>query len=192
MSSNFKKKTPPDTGFRRIGSIAKPHGLHGDFFLRLESDLTQWLTTRKEVWISRNDQWENHEVVHWRHMKDRLVLKLRSIPDRTTVEAAAETPLYVPEDDVRLALEKTASSNGHDFFLNSDLVGLNVIHLDPEPRTAGVVSSVHELPGCNQLEIDKPGGGSFLLPFVKAFIVNVDIQNGTIQARIPEGLEDLE
>jgi 16S rRNA processing protein RimM len=192
MSSNCTKKTPPDNGFRRIGSIAKPHGLHGDFFLHLESDLTQWLTTRNEVWTSRNDQWASHEVVHWRHLKDRLVLKLRSIPDRTAVEAAAATVLYVPEDDVRLALENTSSSEEDDFFLNSDLVGLKVIHQGLESRTAGVVSSVHEFPACNQLEIDKQGGGSFLLPFVKALIVEVDIGGGIIKAIIPEGLEDLE
>jgi len=40
----------------------------------------------------------------------------------------------------------------------------------------------------NNIRIQKEDGSSFLVPFVPAFIQNVDLENHTIQIQMQEGL----
>lgn len=205
MSSNWKqrKRPKPDSyrpgtvksrkdadgtdreGLFRIGTVAKPHGLHGDFFLFLECDLLDWLLGLDELIVLRDGKPEVWPVTYWRQQGDRILLRLKALPDRTAVENHRGLALFVDEEQVRAAMDP-------EFFLNSDLVGMTVMNLTHENQPVGKVISVQELPAYNQLEIKRADGGTFLLPFTKELVPEIDLTEGVVKACIPEGLETLE
>ena len=191
MNLNDRKQSR-DTqkpGLRRIGSIAKPHGLHGDFFLFAESDLTDWMMSLDSLFVVLENEIVAWKVIRWRQSGNRLVLKLEPLADRTAVETHQGLELFVKEEDAQVA-------RGQDFFFNSDLIGLDVYRLEDKtcmPQLSmGKVTDIQEFPAYNQLEIKKTDGSSFLLPFVKDLVPEVDLPGGRIWAKIPCGLEDLD
>ena len=184
-----KTGTTRKTDLRRIGTIAKPHGLHGDFFLYLESDLSDWLLQLKTLFVEIEGEILPWQVLGWKKSKDRLVVRLKELPDRTAVEEHFGMVLFVKEEDAQKA-------RGEDFFFNSDLMGMRVYPFDqkptPSPQIVGKVIAIHELPAYNQIEIRSESGATFLLPFVKALVPEIDLEKKIIWANIPEGLESLE
>ena len=69
------------------------------------------------------------------------------------------------------------------------LIGLNVIGEDG--KAVGTVRDVITRPAQDLYEIEKADGGSFLLPAVKEFVLDVDMENGRMTVRLPEGITDL-
>jgi 16S rRNA processing protein RimM len=75
---------------------------------------------------------------------------------------------------------------GPNEYLDADLVGLRL--LDEGGRDLGrVVVAVQHYPAADCLVVD-PGGS--LVPLVKAFVRNIDLDAGTIATALPEGLLD--
>lgn len=172
-----------ESDFRRIGSLLKPIGLRGEFVLHGESDFLDWLSQRKVLYAATGSGMTPWKVLSSRFQKERLVFRVDALPDRTAVEAARGTELYVTEKEAREALADP------DFFYNSDLVGLNMI--DATSGSAyGKVTGVLEMPGQNLLQVDGEKG-EFLFPFTQPLVVDVDVSEGTISVDMPEGLMEI-
>ena len=189
MSSSWKKEKIHKSDLRRIGAISKPHGLHGAFFLHVESDLLDWLQHRPSFYLEIDGQLICSSVQSFKYSKNQPVLRLELLQSRTMVENHTGSPLYVLESEAREACDE-------DFFFNSDLVGCHIYReedrdRDPLPEPVGIIQCVHESPAHNQLEVLKPDGTIFWLPFVGALILEVNLEDKIIIAHIPEGLEDL-
>ena len=73
-----------------------------------------------------------------------------------------------------------------DTYYYVDLVGCEV--LDEKDKFLGVVSQVEEFPAQLTLRVKREGQPDFLVPFVKAFIKNVDIVNKKIVINVIGGL----
>ena len=73
-----------------------------------------------------------------------------------------------------------------DTYYYVDLVGCEI--LDDKNRVLGVVSQVEEFPAQLTLRVKRKGQPDFLVPFVKAFIKNVDILNKKIVINVIGGL----
>ena len=73
-----------------------------------------------------------------------------------------------------------------DTYYYVDLVGCEV--LDEKDKVLGVVSQVEEFPAQLTLRVKREGQPDFLVPFVKAFIKNVDIVNKKIVINVIGGL----
>ena len=67
-----------------------------------------------------------------------------------------------------------------------DLVGCKVV--DENDQVLGIVSLVEEFPAQLTLRVKREGQPDFLVPFVKAFIKNVDIVNKKIVINVIGGL----
>ena len=67
-----------------------------------------------------------------------------------------------------------------------DLVGCNV--LDDKGHVLGEVSQVEEFPAQLTLRVKRKGQPDFLVPFVKAFIKSIDIENKKIVINVIGGL----
>ena len=78
---------------------------------------------------------------------------------------------------------------GDDTYYVDDLVGLKLFAEDG--TLVGTLKEVHSRPAQDLYEVEKPEGGTFLLPAVKQFVLDVDKAGGTMKVRIPEGLADL-
>jgi len=174
------------SGYRRIGSIGKAHGLRGEFTVRLESDLPRWVAECARLYVEEHGAMVARSVTAARFDHGKLVMGLEALPDRTAVEAARGTALYVPEDEARAAIADRS------FYYNSDLIGMALVDAD-SGETYGTVRDVVEMPAQNLLEVEPAGGEgkTFLVPFTAAFVPAVDLEAKAIRVRLPEGLMDL-
>ncbi|MFA6660234.1 MAG: ribosome maturation factor RimM, partial [Bacilli bacterium] len=73
---------------------------------------------------------------------------------------------------------------GHYYF--SDLVGCQII--EEQGNILGVVSQVEEFPAQITLRVKRQGKADFFIPFLKEFILEVDISNKKINIRVMEGM----
>ena len=86
-----------------------------------------------------------------------LVVKLSCRSDRNTAETLRNLEIFLPEGQ-ELDL-------GDDTYYVEDLVGLKLVAEDGTP--VGTLKEVHSRPAQDLYEVEKPDGGTFLLPAVK-------------------------
>ena len=83
-------------------------------------------------------------------------------------------------------VEKDYKNMDKDTYYFVDIVGCEV--LDENGQVLGVVSQVEEFPAQLTLRVKRKGQSDFLVPFVKAFIRSVDIENKKIVINVIGGL----
>ncbi len=173
-----------------VGRIGKPHGVHGEVSVEVRSDEPE----RRFVVGSTLALRGTHPglpssvtIESIRRHQDRLLLRLRGIPDRTAAEAARGALLYVdlPPDE---------SPEDPEEFYDHQLVGLAVE--DAEGTPIGIVQEVlhpaSSSAGQDLLVIttsDEGGAGrEVLVPFVTALVPTVDLAAGRIVVADRPGL----
>ena len=71
------------------------------------------------------------------------------------------------------------------YFYYQDLIGLNVYEKD---KLIGHVKDIEEYSASKTLRIELSNGKDLLLPFVEAFIENVDLENKRLHVRLIKGM----
>ena len=112
----------------------------------------------------------------------RLLVVFDGIYDRTIAEALRGVLLCVDSSQV-------APSADPDEFNDHQLVGLKAVDVDG--NELGTVRRIEHAPASDLLVIDRPAGGTALVPFVKAIVPEVDLAAGRVVLTPPEGLLDL-
>ena len=110
---------------------------------------------------------------------DVIVVRFEGIADRNAAEALKGTELHV----ARAVLPKTGAQE----FYHADLVGLRAD--DEEDRLIGKIVSIQNYGAGDVIEIARGDGSTVLLPFSKAFVPRVEIENGRIVVAVPEEIE---
>ena len=72
------------------------------------------------------------------------------------------------------------------YYFYSDLIGCEIV--DKDQRVLGIVSKVEEFPAQITLRVKRNKEKDFFVPFVKQFIVNVDVDNKKITINVLEGM----
>jgi 16S rRNA processing protein RimM len=173
--------------FIRVGAITKPHGIRGEVFVFLETDFPDWVAKRETLFLKQAETITPYKVLQSRQHQKKWVLKLEGISDRNAAEAARGTELFVSQEEARELFEED-----DDYFLNADLIGLAVLDEREPARKIGEVTQIFDLPMQQLLEIRKPDGETFLVPFVAAIVAEIVLEEGHILVNLPEGLDSLE
>jgi len=113
-------------------------------------------------------------------VRGNVIATIEGIADRLAAEALAGTILYAD----RRALPALA---GEEFY-QSDLIGLAVVRADGSPL--GTVVAVQNFGAGDLLEVAPSRGRTFLLPFTRDVVPEVDVAAGRIVAEPPAGLLD--
>ncbi|MDR0851791.1 MAG: ribosome maturation factor RimM [Clostridiales Family XIII bacterium] len=115
------------------------------------------------------------------------ILKLEGVEDRNAAEALVGVDAYVTSEHLAPLDE--------DSYYVRDLIGMCVA--DADGHVLGTVKDIIDNPAHDILLVATSGDltaqddtkqSEFLLPFVDAFILNIDTGKGVIIAAIPEGL----
>ena len=161
----------------KLGQVTAPVGIKGE--IRVYPYLEQArFSDIKEV---RVEDGAPVKVEKCRPDKNMVVLKLSCSASRNDAEGLRGKILYLPEGaDLDL---------GDDTYLIERLIGLKVV--TESGGAVGTIKDVITRPSQDLYEIEKADGGSFLLPAVKEFVLNVDIDGGSMTVRLPEGIMDL-
>ncbi|MCH7987826.1 MAG: 16S rRNA processing protein RimM [Planctomycetes bacterium] len=171
-----------DADLIEIGRILRPFGTEGEVLIRLWSGQPAAIEGRTEIQV--RDATGNVRTL----AIDQILTRGRRVylhfPDMDTPEAVARLrglTLLVPPEDAR-TLEPD------EYFL-FQLEGLTV--LDTAGNKLGEVVSVMDNPG-NDLLVIRHNGAEHLVPLVKTFVRQIDLERRTLELQTIDGLLDME
>jgi 16S rRNA processing protein RimM len=161
----------------RVARIGAAHGVRGE--VRLHAFTEDPLAVARYGPLEDEGGTRRFKIASLRSGKDHLIARLEGVRDRGAAAKLANLTLYVPRDRLP-AIEDAAS------FYRADLVGLRVETRDG--AALGEVVAVENFGAGDVLEVKPPRGESVTLPFVEAFVLEVDVLGGRIVAEPPAGL----
>ncbi len=167
-----------------VGVIRKPHGVRGEASVEPWTDSMDRFAELETVTLVSPDEKKIREirVESVRPHGERALMKFDGIDSPEEVQTLHNWTVEIPEADAR-ALEED------EYFLH-DLVGLTIV--DAEGRTRGVVSDAYEGGGGILLNVQRPDGKKFELPFAADLCTEIDVPGKRMVVNLPEGLDDLE
>lgn len=161
-----------------VGRILKPHGLRGEVIVEVLSDVEERFAPGAEVVAGGPGGGTALRVAGCRPFRGGLLVHFDGRPDRTSVEDLAGRELVIAREAVPAAPAGT--------FYYFELMGCRCS--DRTQGDLGVVTDVVEDGGGLLLEVRGDAGGKVLVPFVSAFVEQIDIPAGTIELDLPPGL----
>ncbi len=163
---------------RLIGKIKDAHGLRGDVFIIFFSKDYSWVDLIDEVYIEETP----YEVIKAAEHKDGLKVQLKGVTDRNQSEALIGKQIYLPADFF------FSQDEDEGMFL-TEIEKFKVV--DKTAGEIGIITGFSSNTAQDLLVVTSVSGNVFEIPFVDAFIVEIDHENKTIQMDLPEGLLDL-
>lgn len=175
--------------FLEIGKIVGVQGLKGEVRIYPDSDFPERFVQPGRRWLLPPGQADPQPIQlrHGRYLngKGLFVVAFEGVSDRTQAEALVGSKLLVPEAD-RPPLDD-------DEFHVRDLLGLEVFDQSTQECVGTVINVLAA--GNDLLEVQRPARGdasksptTVLIPFVKAIVPIVDLQQRRIEITPPPGL----
>ena len=165
----------------QVGIITSTHGVRGEVKVYPTTDDPRRFRRLKEVVLDTGKEKMNLEIVGVKFFKQFVILKFKGLDNINDIEKYRQKSLYVTR--------KNAVRLQRDEYFIADLIGLKV--QDEDGKELGTVKDVIETGANDVYEVEMADGKSLLLPAIKQCILNVDVENGTMQVHVLEGLLDL-
>ena len=153
------------------GRIVNTHGLRGEVKIEVWADSVEVLCCFRRLFVDGVER----KVERGRAQKGFAIVKLAGIDSIDEAERVKNHVVYVPREDIPL------KDGG---FLLTDLVGCRAV--DENGGALGTVTDVLSLPGGEVLEIR--GEREILVPLVEEFLLDADVEAGTVTVRLIEGM----
>ena len=165
----------------QVGIITSTHGVRGEVKVYPTTDDPRRFRRLKEVVLDTGKEKMNLEIEGVKFFKQFVILKFKGLDNINDIEKYRQKSLYVTR--------KNAVRLQRDEYFIADLIGLKV--QDEDGKELGTVKDVIETGANDVYEVVMADGKSLLLPAIKQCILNVDVENGTMQVYVLEGLLDL-
>ena len=165
----------------QVGIITSTHGVRGEVKVYPTTDDPRRFRRLKEVVLDTGKEKMNLEIEGVKFFKQVVILKFKGLDNINDIEKYRQKSLYVTR--------KNAVRLQRDEYFIADLIGLKV--QDEDGKELGTVKDVIETGANDVYEVEMADGKSLLLPAIKQCILNVDVENGTMQVHVLEGLLDL-
>lgn len=159
----------------KIGVIVNTHGLKGELKVKSLSDFNEIrFQIGKELLILYQNAFTSVKIASFREHKGMVYISFVDHQDINLVEKYKGSELFINSED-RHELEE-------DEVYYSDLMGCDVY--DEENHMLGKVEDIIETGANAVLRVNK----RILIPYVKDFIVDVDVKEKKIIIHVVEGL----
>ena len=165
----------------QVGIITSTHGVRGEVKVYPTTDDPRRFRRLKEVVLDTGKEKMNLEIEGVKFFKQFVILKFKGLDNINDIEKYRQKSLFVTR--------KNAVRLQRDEYFIADLIGLKV--QDEDGKELGTVKDVIETGANDVYEVEMADGKSLLLPAIKQCILNVDVENGTMQVHVLEGLLDL-
>lgn len=165
----------------QVGIITSTHGVRGEVKVYPTTDDPRRFRRLKEVVLDTGKEKMNLEIEGVKFFKQFVILKFKGLDNINDIEKYRQKSLYVTR--------KNAVRLQRDEYFIADLIGLKV--QDEDGKELGTVKDVIETGANDVYKVEMADGKSLLLPAIKQCILNVDVENGTMQVHVLEGLLDL-
>ena len=173
-----QKRKPMKNNFISVGKILNFHGVQGEAKLGYSKNREDFLSQLKRVYVQNGEEYLPLDIVRIRFTPKCGIIKFKGIDTLNDILEYKNKLLFVEETTARENLEE-------DEFLIDELVGLDVY--DGETKVGAVVG-VSNNGASDLLSVRTHGDKVSLVPFVKAIVLSVDINNRRIQINNIEGL----
>ena len=160
----------------KLGQIVNAVGLKGETKVYPYCDYKERFEELDSLFIED----EERKIEKVRYQGELAIIKFENVSDRNAAEALKGKYLYIDRARARELDE--------DEYFIADLCGLEVVSEDGS--LLGKLNDVIQGPGQDVYEVEKTGGGYFLVPAVEEFIKKIDMTNGTITIKVLEGMMD--
>ena len=160
-----------------VGSIAGAHGVRGQ--VRIKSFTDDPAAVAAYGPLSDESGQRRFDVRVTGHVKGGVIARIEGVADRSAAEALRGLRLYVP----RAALPATQA----DEYYRVDLIGLEAELADGS--RFGRIVDVQNYGAGDVLEIERPDGGTELLPFADRIVPVVDLAAGRVVVDPPVPVE---
>ena len=183
-----------------LAHLLRPQGRKGEILADLFTDFPERFSDQPRVYLAKpgfdgkpSEAHETQVLAHWLptgRNQGRIVLQFAGINSISKAELWAGTEVIIPAEE-RITLDDEAN-------YISDLVGCTVYD---GPVAVGVINDV-QFPttsdGTRRLEdaaplltVSSSDGNEILIPYVKAFLVQLDVQKRRVDMKLPPGLLEL-
>ena len=153
------------------GRIVNTHGLRGEVKIEPWADSVEALCGFSRLFVDGGER----KVERGRAQKGFAIVKLAGIDSIDEAERVKNRVVYVPREDI--ALEEGGC-------LVADLIGCAAF--DQDGKSLGKVTDILTPPGGEVLEIR--GQREILVPLNGEFLLNADVEGGTVTVRLLEGM----
>lgn len=165
-----------------VGKIIKPHGIAGECVVLSLSDTAKHWVKGNTFFLSsdlpqKSFRYETLQIESVRENKLKLIVKFYGISDRTTIENVCGAFLEVNS--------RTPIKQKWLFYID-DLINLTVY--TSQKIKVGTITNVIELPPYHCIEIENEQGNTTLIPFLKKFVKDVNLENKTMVIKPIKGM----
>lgn len=159
-----------------VGTIVGTHGIKGEVKIYATTDFAdaRFAVGNKVTLVLKQKQVELEIASHRYHKKMDLV-KFVGLDSINDVEQYRGAIVYANQDD--------DLDEGEYYY--GDLIGCQV--QDEDGHDLGKVISILEMPTQDVLEVEDHAN-TYMIPYVDAFIVDEDVENGVIIVSLIEGM----
>ena len=164
-----------------VGRLGRPQGIKGELTVEVRTDDPDDRFAVGKVLHTDPPERGPVTITQARRQGKYLVVQVEGVHDRNQAEGLRDTLLLVDTQDLPPIQDE-------DEYYDTQLIGLEAT-VDGE--LLGEVTDVLHLPGGDTLVITRPHGKEALIPFVKAIVPTVDLEQGRVIVTPPDGLLDL-
>lgn len=159
-----------------VAHIGRPQGLKGEVSLDLRTDIPEERLSPGSVLETVPANAGPLTVATSRTASGRWYVRFAGVDDRNGAEELRGVELIAEADD----------ADEDDAWYVHELVGLRVER--PDGEVLGKVTDLLNMPAQDLLEIRQNDGVKALIPFVEAFVPEVDVEGGRVVVTPPYGL----
>ncbi len=159
-----------------VARIGRAHGLKGEVSLDVRTDIPEERLVVGAIYETEPASAGPLTITKVRTQGDRWYAAFAQIEGRTAAEDARGIELLIEAD----------SDEEDDAWYVYDLVGLRAER--PDGTVLGEVTDLLSMPAQDLLQIRQGDGHVALIPFVEAFVPEVDIEGGRVILTPPYGL----
>lgn len=162
-----------------IGKIVGVHGIKGVLKILSYAESLSFFTPESKIFLKDSRQNECTCVVKWAkpHKLRNVLLRFEGIDNRDQAEALIDYELFVE------ACKLPELEQGTYYW--KDLIGLMVFTEDES--FLGKISSIMPT-GSNDVYVVKDRENEILIPALESVVLKINLENKTMQVRLPEGL----
>lgn len=160
-----------------IGKIVNAVGLKGEVKVYCYTDRKERFEELGQIWVEE----KLRTVQRARYQGNLAILKLEGIENRNEAEAQKNKGVFMEESQLAQLPEDT--------YYVRDLVGMDVLQEDGSPL--GKLTDVIQNSGQDLYQVRIESGKKILVPAVREFILNIDMEERQMTVSLPDGLLDL-
>jgi 16S rRNA processing protein RimM len=161
-----------------FGEVLKAQGINGEVKIRIISSFPEHLKNLHKLLLKNDSGLAELHFEKVRIDNQFAIVKFKEIVDRNGAEALKGEFLYITQNELTLLPD--------DEFYYHDLIGLDAY--DQADRFLGKVVDVEEYPANDLVIIRQEDGPEIQVPFVRQFIIRVDLDRKKIVIDPIDGL----